>query len=269
MIYNKRRLTYLGIALAVGVTLALAVVLIGGSGTPTNDLLRESAAAASTATDTATGDPLVVDPAKEEPLLDKFTSKDPFVPLATTNSTSGSSSTSSGTSSSTSSSTQTTLSAKIVINGTTYTVEKGDKVPSKSPVFEITSVSSSSLTFTLIDGQFENGESSMTVNVGESVKVVKDGGPTYTIKVVSVGDSGSSSISGHKISVLSITESNGTALVSLEIDGKTYADKEVGATFITSWGEIKILAIDVSAQTVTIMHGDQTLTLRAGQVLVK
>ena len=39
--------------------------------------------------------------------------------------------------------------------------------------------------------------------------------------------------------------------------------------FATSWGEIEIIAINVGAQTVTIMHGDQTLTLHAGQVVVK
>ena len=36
----------------------------------------------------------------------------------------------------------------------------------------------------------------------------------------------------------------------------------------TSWGQVKILAINVSAQTVTVMHGDQTVVLRAGQVVL-
>ena len=58
--------------------------------------------------------------------------------------------------------------------------------------------------------------------------------------------------------MLSITSSNGTAMVTLEVDGKTYADKKVGDVFSTSWGEIKIIAINAGAQTVTIMHGDQT-----------
>ncbi len=69
--------------------------------------------------------------------------------------------------------------------------------------------------------------------------------------------------------MLSVTSQNGTALVTIEVDGKTYSDKKVGAVIVTSWGEIKIISINVSAQTVTIMHGDQTLTLHAGQVVIK
>ena len=34
----------------------------------------------------------------------------------------------------------------------------------------------------------------------------------------------------------------------------------------TDWGQIKVLAIDPGAQTVTILHGDDTLVLRVGQV---
>ena len=44
---------------------------------------------------------------------------------------------------------------------------------------------------------------------------------------------------------------------------------KVGDVIETSWGEIAIIAINVSAQTVTVMHGDQTLVLHAGQVVVK
>ncbi len=58
-------------------------------------------------------------------------------------------------------------------------------------------------------------------------------------------------------------------MATLEVDGKTYSDKVVGDVFSTSWGEIEVLAISVNAQTVTILHGDQTLTLHAGQVIVK
>jgi hypothetical protein len=157
------------------------------------------------------------------------------------------------------------LSAKITVNGTQYTVKQGDSVPPTNAVFTISALSSSSVTFTLVSGTFENGDSSVVVGTGESVQVTVQGGSSYTLKVISEG----STTDGHSITVLSITDSNGTALVSLEIDGKTYADKKVGDTFSTSWGEIKILSINVGAQTVTIMHGDQTITLRAGQVVVK
>ena len=54
-------------------------------------------------------------------------------------------------------------------------------------------------------------------------------------------------------------------MCTIEVDGMTYADKKEGDTFSTGWGEIKIISINVSAQTVTIMHGDQTLTLHVGE----
>ena len=66
-----------------------------------------------------------------------------------------------------------------------------------------------------------------------------------------------------------MNETNGTALATIQVDGKTYSDKKVGDVFSTSWGDIKVIAINVSAQTVTVMHGDQTITLRAGQVVSK
>ena len=262
MIKNKRRLTYLIIALILGAALALALVLSGDDPAPTfqgSKITTSNAATSPTPTETASGDPLVVDPAKEEPLLDKFTSKDPFLPLATSNSGGGGGG----------GGAQTELTAKITMNGTAYTVTKGDSVPSTNAVFTISAVASSSVTFALASGSFENGDSSVVVGVGETVKVTKQGGPSYTLKVISVGDSGGGTQDGHSITVLSITDSNGTAMVTLEIDGTTYSDKKVGDTFTTSWGEIKIIAINVDAQTVTIMHGDQTITLHAGQVIVK
>ena len=57
--------------------------------------------------------------------------------------------------------------------------------------------------------------------------------------------------------------------MTIEVDGKTFSDLEQGETISTSWGEIQIVSINVNAQTVTILHGDQTLTLHAGQVIVK
>ena len=68
---------------------------------------------------------------------------------------------------------------------------------------------------------------------------------------------------------MSISEQNGVAMCTIEVDGKTYADKEEGDTFGTGWGQIKIISINVGAQTVTVMHGDETLTLHAGQVVTK
>ena len=80
---------------------------------------------------------------------------------------------------------------------------------------------------------------------------------------------GGGTTQGHSIKVLSIDSQNGTASATFDVDGATYADKQVGDTFTTDWGQIKVVAIDFDAQTVTILHGDVTLTLHAGQAVVK
>ena len=264
MITNRRTLTYVAIALIVGAALALAVALArsdapaAGSGPAVAQTQAQGGVLGDT---TGAGTISSADPAKQEPLLDKFTAKDPFIPLAVATPAPNPTSTSSPNPS---------LSARVKVNGTTYTVVKGDKVPSGSPAFTISSITSGDVTFAVIDGALKNGDSSISVNLGESVRATLESGKSYDLAVLSIGNSGGGgSSNGHTISVLSITSSNGTALATFEVDGKTYADKKVGDVFSTSWGEIKVIAINVDAQTVTIVHGDQTLTLRAGQVVVK
>jgi len=264
MIANRRTLTYVAIALIVGASLALAVALArsdapaAGAGQAAGQTQAQGGVLGDA---TGAGAIANADPAKHEPLLDKFTAKDPFIPLAVATPTPNPTSTSNP---------NTSLSARVTVNGTTYTVVQGDTVPGSSPAFTISSITSSDVTFAVIDGALQNGDSSISVNLGESVRATLENGRSYDLSVLSIGAGGSSSnSSGHTISVLSITSSNGTAMVTLEVDGKTYADQTVGSVISTSWGEIKIIAINVDAQTVTIMHGDQTLTLRAGQVVVK
>ena len=228
MIANRRTLTYVAIALIVGATLALAGALARGDAPLAGS---EKAAGQTQAQGGVLGDTTgasmiaSADPAKQEPLLDKFTAKDPFVPLYVATPTPSPTATSNP-----------SLSARVKVNGTTYTVVTGDKVPSGSPAFTISGITSGDVTFAVIaEGGLENGGTH----------------------------------NGHTISVLSITSSNGTAMAAFEVDGKTYADKKVGVVFSTSAGEIKVIAINVSAQTVTIVLGDQTITLHAGQVVVK
>jgi len=264
MIANRRTLTYVAIALIVGAALALAVALArsdapaAGSAPAAAQTQSQGGVLGDT---TGAGAIASADPAKQEPMLDKFTAKDPFIPFAVATPAPSPSATSNPDES---------LSAHVKVNGTTYTVVQGDKVPSSSPAFTISGITSSDVTFAVIDGTLENGDSSISVNLGESVSATLDNGKTYDLSVTSIGAGGSgTSTSGHSISVLSITSSNGTAMVTLEVDGKTYSDLTVGAVVSTSWGEIKVIAINVDAQTVTIVHGDQTLTLRAGQVVVK
>ena len=263
MISSRRTLTYVAIALIVGAALALGVAL-ARTGSPAARSGQSAAQAQPQGVvfgDTTGADLIAsADPAKHEPLLDKFSAKDPFIPLAVATPTPSPTSTSSPNPS---------LSARVTVNGTTFTVVQGDKVPSGSPAFTISGITSSDVTFAVIDGTLENGDSSISVNLGESVSATLASGKSYTLSVLSIGASGGGTSNGHSISILSITSSNGTPLVTIEVDGKTFADKKVGAILVTSWGDIKILAINVGPQTVTIMHGDQTLTLRAGQVVVK
>jgi hypothetical protein len=271
---NRRVLTYIAIALLVGAALALAVALSNsGAGTSgvTASAAGDSAATAVYSDTSGTAVLAAADPAKEQPLLDKFTSKDPFIPFPTPGATSESTESPSPTSTSEPSE----LSAKVKVDGTTYNVMVGDKVPGGSAAaFTISGVTSGDVTFKVIDGQLENGDTSFTVNLGEAVRVTLEGGVSYDISVVSIGESSTGGGSGgsgttHSISVLSISSQNGVAVATFEVDGKTYADKEQGDVFSTSFGEIEVLSINVKAQTVTIMHGDQTLTLHAGQVIIK
>ena len=261
MINNRRTLTYVAIALIVGAALALAVAVARSTGPSagTGAAAVQTLAQCGVLGDTAGAGMLdAADPARYEPPLDKFTAKDPFIPLAVATPTP-----------SPTSSPATDLSAKVKVNGTTYTVVQGDKVPSGSPAFTISGITTGDVTFTVIDGTLENGDSSISVNLGESVSATLDSGSTYELSVLSIGASGSTSNNGHTIMVLSITSSNGTAMATFQVDGKTYSDKTVGAVFSTPAGEIKVIAINVDAQTVTFMLGDQTITLRAGQVVVK
>ena len=155
----------------------------------------------------------------------------------------------------------------------------GDKVPGGSAAaFNVTGVTSGDVTFEVIDGELENGDTSLLRQPGRGR--ARDASTTrasrYDISVVSIGaastgggSGGSGDDASHSITVLSVSSQNGVAMATFEVDGKTYSDKKVGDVFTTSWGEIEVLSINVGAQTVTILHGDQTLTLHAGQVIVK
>ncbi len=269
MIADRRTLAYIVIAIILGAALALAVALSYGSETTPGVSGAQGQAGLAAQTDVLGSDEgaaavAVADPARAEVVLDQFKAKDPFIPFPTE------SPSPSPTPSPTS--TAVAYTARISVNGTEYTVENGDKVPTSSPAFKIAGITSGDVTFAVIDGELKNGDSSITVNLGESVKATLENGKSYNLSVLSIGQGsggGGGGTDGHSISVLSITTSNGTAMCAIEVDGKTYSDLKVGDVVETSWGEIAIIAINVSAQTVTVMHGDQTLVLHAGQVVVK
>ena len=129
----------------------------GGAPTAASSIYSDDAGTAALA---------AADPAKEQPLLDKFTSKDPFIPFPTPGATTAASP------SPTSTSAPTDLAAKIKVDGTNYTVVQGDKVPGGSAAaFTVTGVTSGDVSFEVIDGELENGDKSFSVNLGEAVRV--------------------------------------------------------------------------------------------------
>jgi hypothetical protein len=267
---------------AAAVAIALVAVLavhgaagsaagVGQSGSENTGVIGYDYAGTTSSNDPA-ADPLATDPAKQEPALDKFQSKDPFKPLVPTSSSSPvSSPTPSG-------SAQVPTGADITINKRPYTVSKGDKVPPGSPAFVIADITSSGVKFDLLHGQtFSDGSTSVLVPVRQKVSVQSQGGRAYDLFVTKLdysgtgggGGGGGGTTQGHSIKVLSIDSQNSTASATFDVDGTTYADKQVGDTFTTDWGQIRVVAIDFAAQTVTILHGDVTLTLHAGQAVVK
>ena len=154
MSQKRRMLTYIAIALIVGAALALAVALASsGAVGPVRDRVgrRRPTAASSLYSDDAGAAVLAAaDPAKEQPLLDKFTSKDPFIPFPTPGATASATPSPNPTSTSAPSD----LAAKIKVDGTNYTVVQGDKVPGGSAAaFNITGVTSGDVSFEVIDGR--------------------------------------------------------------------------------------------------------------------
>jgi hypothetical protein len=289
----SRRSLFIFVLVAImGASLALVVAAGGKAQTTTMGFYGDGSEASSVlATDSGSDqqaeDALAVDPAKEEPVLDKFHSKDPFRTVYSdgTGETSGTvppPTNGGGTA-------EQPTSADVRINGVDYAgIKVGAKLPPKDSQFTITSITSSGVTFTLKEGdQFEDGSTAVTVAEGQVVAVQnKSTAKSYTLGVVKLNyagtsggsgsDSGSGSGSGssvneagHSIKVASIDSQNGAAHVTLVVDGKTYADLDSGETVSTGWGQIKVVSINASAQTVVILHGDDQLTLQAGQSFAK
>lgn len=280
--YTMSRKSVLVIAIAVALGISLAVALTAGpKGASAASAMgaygatvASQAGVADTATTTAAAATTVgVDPAKQEPVLDKFTSKDPFYDTTLGDAVA---STSTSTPAPTSSSQPTApTSAKVTVNSTTYTVTKGDKVPTSNPVFTISDVTSQGVTFALISGSFDGGSSSVQVAEGGKVDV-KNGATkvTYHLGVTNLiyasdSTSSSSSSTGHTVKVLSINTKNGENTATFVVDTTTYADKGVNDTFSTAAGQIKVVSIDAGSQSVAILRGDESLTLHTGQAVVK
>ena len=296
---SAKRLLFISamiILLAAGIAMAVAggpaKTSASGLATYGGSAGQPSMADTSTATAAQTSAGAALDPAKQEPVLDQFTSKDPFdmstlsgatstpTPTETPTSTPTPTATPTATPTSTPTSTPTPTnptSAAVVVSGHAYTVKVGNKVPSSGPVFTISALSSAGVTFKLLNNMhFEDGSTSVQVAEHQQVSVTNaDTGSKYILKVTQLNFGGSTGgtsvqpVSGHVIQLLSINTRNGVSSATFKVDGTTFADKQVGAVFATDWGQIKVLGVDASAQTVTFMHGDATFTLHVGQQVTK
>jgi hypothetical protein len=272
-----------------------------GASNPAAAGLADTSTVASSTGSAATA----ADPAKQQPTLDQFTSRNPFI-QATSAPSSGSTGTTGTTTTPTSSTSPTpkAVSANITVKsgaaGATYMDQKvGDKLPPAGSAFSIQSIDSSGVTFELLNGY--------TVGAGTSTKtfkVAQSSAPTqvtlvngtiqkiYFVTVVhisyseggsssssggttsgtssSTGSGGtSSSTAGHSIKALSIETSNGVPSATITVDGTTFAARTVGQVTSTSWGQIKVIGINAPAQTVTILHADVQITLHVGQSVSK
>ena len=278
MTLTRRSKALVVVALTLGVAAMLAVGLELRGGDTQASTGGQGYVVTTMASDTTNDaglvdEALATDPAKQQPILDRFQSKNPFRPLLLQSAagvdTSGDTASDGGVTQATG--------AKIKVNGTVMTVEVGDQVPPSDPVFTIGAINSGDVVFRLMDGnEFEDGSSSVTVGVGESVEVTsKDTGKTYTLTVTEIlfadGSSSDSTVStsGHTFLALSIASTGGVATVTLEVDGTVYSDQAAGDVISTDAGQLKVVAINEGAQSATVLWGDADLVLHVGQSLTK
>lgn len=71
----------------------------------------------------------------------------------------------------------------------------------------------------------------------------------------------------HTLKVLGVAQVNGAATVTLQVDSSVYKDRRIGSVVSTSWGQIKVLDVNVGSKVVTLLHGSETLNLIVGQAV--
>ena len=279
---------------------ATALSTAGAAGSPNAAGLADTSAIAASTGSAAT----TTDPAKQQPTLDQFHSRDPFIqatgqPVASSSGTSTPAPTAEATP--VAADIKVTTEAKSGNVSATYHDEKvGDQLPPAGAIVQITAITANAVTFKLLNHYTIGGDANTAtfdVAVGSPTTVTLQKNSTSTtylftvLNVIYSGSSGSSSsssssssnsgsssvssatgsatLSGHSIKALSIETTDGVPSVTLVVDGHTYAARKVGVVISTSWGQIKIVGINAPAQTVTILHGDEQVTLRVGQSVSK
>jgi len=303
------------VVLVIVVVAALAVasvVAAHGHGAPTSALATtaiDNPAAAgladTSAASTTGGAASAVDPAKQEPTLNQFTSRDPFI-----QSTSAPAPDSTANPTSSPSAQPAPVSADIKIAKVTkdnvplethayYNQKVGAALPTNSPVFKVAGFKDNAngqlgVEFELLGNYTVGGQKTFIVVPGVPLTVVLEDGSTITYYTITVelnygegssstssssstnstsstgsSDLSSSAYAGHSIKALSIETTNGVPSATIVVDGTTYAALKVGSVVSTSWGQIKIVGINGPAQTVTVLHADVQVTLRVGQSVSK
>jgi hypothetical protein len=79
-----------------------------------------------------------------------------------------------------------TTAATVEVNGTAEDLAVGDSFPASDPTFKLVAVTSQAATIGLVSGSFSNGNSTISINVGETLVLQGDDGARYAIKLVSV-----------------------------------------------------------------------------------
>jgi hypothetical protein len=63
------------------------------------------------------------------------------------------------------------------------------------------------------------------------------------------------------LQILQVHDVSGTAAVTFQVDNNVYQDQHVGATVSTSWGDVKVVDINVAAKQVTLLFDGQSKTM--------
>jgi hypothetical protein len=277
---------------------AATALSTAGADNPSAVGLADTSALASSTGSAATS----ADPAKQQPTLDQFTSRDPFIQATGAPAAAGS-----GNPSPTPTAEATPVAADIKVEQgdvtATYHDQKvGDQLPPAGAVVQIKAITANAVTLKLLNSYTIGGDanaSTFDVAVGSPTTVTLEKNSaktTYLFTVVDViysngsssngsssssssssdsngssmsSDTGSTTLAGHSIKALSIETADGVPAATLSVDGHTYAARTVGSVISTSWGQIKIVGINGPAQTVTILHGDEQVTIRVGQSVSK
>lgn len=239
-----------------------------------------------------------VDPATTVPNLDQFTSRDPFIQATSAPAPAASPSPAE----------KTPVAADVEITHLrdrnikdikkSYPIYKDKGVGAQlqplsgGPVFKITAVAAGCVTFS-ITGYSLSSPLQVAPSNEDLVVLTKSDSKAVSYWEVYIGTnlyygspSGSTSGTGtgsgtsttsstdytsstHSVEALSIDVANGVPSATLVVDGTTYAAEKIGAVLTTDWGQIKIMGINGPAQTVTILHGDEQVTIDVGQSVSK